>query len=251
MSNLERERRARMKKGETPSEAYANVGESLRRRQQGVVSVSSHTPRQRTGEWGRRSSDNQAYPKTAGKEVLPQLDFPNRSPPMDDDGGEDEWETFKIMLIYEDDSVEMVPIVAKDHDDALNQALAERKTDPRLKIKTSIVHDGVGEVIGELVHGIEQGYTIGRKIVGTVGRGGARLVSDIGHATAEAGAGIAVGSGRTVAAYRNIGRQYTVGKLERLFNDMDSEIPTRRAVARRELQVKYPQIYKHIGWKRV
>lgn len=110
-----------------------------------------------------------------------------------------------------------------------------RKTDHRLKVKTSLVHDGMGEAVTELVHGIEKGYGITKKVIGTAGRAGARVISDVGPLGAEVGAGIAVGTGRTVASYRRLGREYQIGKVERLFLDMESTSPARRAMARRNL----------------
>ena len=185
------------------------------------------------------------------KSALPELSFPPRRP--DDDGGANigEWENFNIVFIYEDDTTETVPIAAIDCDDALNRALEIREKDKLVKVKTSITQDGVGDVIAKLGMGIEK---YGSEVIGLGGKAarfGGRVASGIGYVGAEAMRGTALAAGRTSAVYQSIKREYATGKLERLIRDAGGDNPARRALARRQLEIEYPQIYKHIAWERV
>jgi len=187
----------------------------------------------------------------ADKSALPELSFPPRRP--DEDGGANvgEWESFNIVFIYEDDTTETVPIAAIDADDALNRALEIRQKDPSVKIKTSVVQDGIGDVLTSLQHGIEK---YGSEVIGIGGRAarfGGRAATFAGHVGAEAMRGTALAAGRTSAVYQSVKREYATGKLEGLIRDAASDNPARRALARRQLQAEYPYIYKHIAWERV
>ena len=185
------------------------------------------------------------------KSALPELSFPPRRP--DEDGGANvgEWEHFNIVFIYEDDSTETVPIAAIDADDALNRALEIRQKDSSVKIKTSIVQDGIGDVVSQLAMGIEK---YGSQVIGLGGRAarfGGRVATGIGHIGAETMRGTALAAGRTSAVYQSVKREYATGKLERLIRDGGGDNPARRALARRQIQTEYPQIYRHIAWERV
>ena len=76
----------------------------------------------------------------------------------DDDGGGNRWEHFTVTLIYDNDTVETLHIAARDGDDALNQAYNIRRNKTN-KIKTSIVQDGLGDVIKKTVRGVQSKYT--------------------------------------------------------------------------------------------
>jgi len=205
--------------------------------------VKGSSPLWKTRKEGTENQGGLRFPVEPDSRSLPQIQFPYKS----DSGGTGAFEHFTIFLIYEDDSVEEVPIMARDADDALNRALDVRKT-KNLKVKTCMVQDSLKEAVSKLVTGVGKAGAVAAQTVGRVGRATGRVVGAVGHAAAEVGRGVALGTGKAAAAYQSFKREYHTGRLERLIMDAASDSPARRAMAKYQLKKEYPKIYKHIAW---
>lgn len=135
---------------------------------------------------------------------------------------------WSITFDYGKGSEETVQVVARDSDDALNQALKVRNSN--LKPKRILIVDP----------------TLGQ-VVSAIGKGAMKLARGTGKGVKK---GLYV-AGRTYATYGELKREYRIGKVTTLVRDAFSENPARRAVARAQLRERYPEVYRNLGLARV
>lgn len=161
----------------------------------------------------------------------------------DEDGGKDQWEYFQVYFIYEDDSTEHIPVLAKDADDALNLALAEREN-TTMKIKTSIVQDGLGDTIKSFAKGInkrkaeiELKQEAQRERVRDIKRGVKKRIKAIKEAPSR--------------FKQSIIDEAEEGEIEALMKAVQSGKKFKVRAAKRKLKQKYPLVYNSIAWSRV
>lgn len=158
----------------------------------------------------------------------------------DDDGGGDEWEHFTITFVYEDDDTETVPVMARDADDALNLALNNRSKKSK-KVKTSVVQDGIGDVIKKL-----QYSTAKRRQEGQIRRQAVR--ERVGAYKQR----IKYAAGAPGRFKKELAKEKKTGEIEALVKaGQDTGKKFKARAARNLLKKKYPSIYKNIAWKRV
>lgn len=119
------------------------------------------------------------------------------------------FEHYKITFYYQGGRRETVHVAARDSDDALNKALHNRKK--KLKPRSILIKDGLGEVLAK----------------------------------------VATGIGQTRAGVEQVKRGYTHGRLKAVVKEAQGDDPVKRVIARRELKKKYPDIYKSLAFKRV
>jgi len=205
------------------------------------------------GKTNRRTGEAVRFPLLGDPGDLPSLDYPATTAGISDDKGTGEWEHFTTMMIDETDDVHVHQGLARDSDDAHNNAL--ENYEGTAKIKTVIVHDGLGDAVSKLVMGLGKGVVKGAhgaaQIGITAGKYAGQAAAYGGQLVAEGARGTALTAGRAAASYQTLRREYTIGRLERLIGDASSQDPARRAIAKYQLKRDYPAIYKNIAWTSV
>lgn len=188
--------------------------------------------RHKVGEYKRKNGTKvDSYYRGSGKKSSKRVS--KKTVGMDDDGGGDQWEYFQVILIYDNDETEMIPVMARDADDALNLALDKRKQ-PKRKVKTSIVQDGLGDVVRSVVKGTYRTLTGARTRYGAA-KGRVKYIA-----------------GAPERFRKSLLDEARVGEVETLIKaGQDTSKRFKAKAARDTLKKKYPGIYRSIAWKRV